>query len=64
MSIIDNAADYKIIVADELYNEWTSNPFWGSLSSHMISASEYLVIMTPYGGQDNMDEYSTDEVTE
>ena len=55
MYFMDNAADYKIIVADELYNDWTSNPFWGSLSAHMISASEYLVIMTPYGGQDNMD---------
>jgi hypothetical protein len=56
MSFVDSGADYKIIVADELYNDWTSNPFWGSLSAHMISASEYLVIMTPYGGQDNMDD--------
>jgi hypothetical protein len=56
MSIIDNAADYKIIVADELYNDWKSNPFWGRLGAHMIRASEYLVIMTPYGGQDNMDD--------
>ena len=47
---------YKIIVPDALYANWISATGWKGLSSHITKASDYAAVMTPYGGQDNMDD--------
>lgn len=46
---------FKVIVPDTLYDDWKTNSAWSSLSTHIVKASEYPVIMTPYTGYDDMD---------
>jgi len=46
---------FKVIVPDTLYDAWKANSAWNSWKTHIVKASEYPVIMTQYGGQDNMD---------
>ena len=55
---------FKAIVPDALYEDWVATENWSALSSHVTKVSDYAAVMTNYGGQDNMDEYSTNEVTE
>lgn len=46
---------YKVIVPDSLYDSWIAASGWSTIASHIVKASEYLVIMTQYTGYDNMD---------
>ena len=46
---------YKVIVPDALYEDWIAETNWSNLSSHITKVSDYLVVMTNYGGYDNMD---------
>ena len=46
---------YKVIVPDALYDSWIAAYGWSDIATHIVKASEYPVIMTQYGGQDNMD---------
>lgn len=48
--------NYKIIVSDDQYDYWTETPEFAEISSHIGKASDYLLIMTSTGGQDNMDD--------
>lgn len=56
LTLADSGADYKIIVPDALYAEWTSNRFWSGVASKIIKASEYLLVMNATGGYDEMDD--------
>ena len=47
---------YVIIVPDALYENWISAENWTGISSHVTQVSAYAAVMTPYGGQDNMDD--------
>lgn len=48
--------DYKVIVSDLQYAYWTQTPEFAEISSHVGKASDYILIMTSTGGQDNMDD--------
>lgn len=47
---------FKVIVPDALYEDWIVAENWSDLSSHITQVSAYAAVMTPYGGQDDMDE--------
>lgn len=46
---------FKVIVPDELYEDWIAAENWSALSSHITKVSDYAVIITDYNGADNMD---------
>lgn len=48
---------FKVIVPDALYDSWIANYYWSSMATQIVKASEYPLIMTQYGGNDNMDNY-------
>ena len=47
---------FKVIVPDALYEDWIAATNWSDLSSHITKVTDYAAVMTPYGGQDNMDD--------
>lgn len=46
---------FKVIVPDALYEDWVAAENWSDLSSHITKVTDYVAVMTNYGGQDNMD---------
>ena len=47
---------FKVIVPDALYASWIANGYWSSMSAQITKVSDYAAVMTPYGGQNNMDD--------
>lgn len=47
---------YKVIVPDDLYENWISASVWSDISSHVTKVSDYAAVMTNYGGYDNIDD--------
>lgn len=52
----DSGADYQIIVPDSLYTSWKTNPFWYGVADKIVSASDYIVVMSSTGGKDSPNE--------
>lgn len=48
-------ATFKVMVPDALYEDWVAASGWASIAEHITKESDYAVVMTGYGGQDNMD---------
>lgn len=46
---------FRVVVPDALYESWIASESWSGISSHVAKVSDYAAVMTPYGGQDNMD---------
>lgn len=47
---------FKVIVPDALYEDWVAADNWSNISEQIVKVSDYVVVMTNYGGYDNMDE--------
>lgn len=47
---------FNVIVPDALYEDWIADESWSALSSQIEKTSDYIAVMTNYGGQDNIDE--------
>ena len=47
---------FNIIVPDALYEDWIVDESWSALSNQIVKTSDYAVVMTNYGGYDNMDD--------
>lgn len=47
---------YTVIVPDALYDAWIAETNWQDISGHIVPVSDYVVVMTNYGGYDNMDD--------
>ena len=46
---------FNVIVPDALYEDWIADESWSALSSQIEKTSDYVAVMTNYGGYDNMD---------
>lgn len=47
---------FKVIVPDALYEDWIAAENWSDIASQITKVSDWLTIMTNYGGYDNMDD--------